>query len=273
MGGAFVSFYQAFFTKNTNAEQSPTEEVEMQQQHLMSEAPPDVNETPMQRALRNQIIGGKAAKRPLTHQVTAFGWIGWLYTAIYSPTVQALWIAENWTNASGALKLVRALGISIAALSLTIDTKRRYATKLKNTKYIGSLGYIAFNLINAGSALGMGIMCAALLIKGAIDLSIKLYFIIPYCIFLVIWAVASFRICPVRDGGIQGKGIFIDVLVGAFAGLFLAFPAFIVLQTGGEGPTLTPNGFVYPESGEASLQQYLSCDSVAAWQKFVAIFP
>lgn len=111
----------------------------------------------------------------------------------------------------------------------------------------------------------MGIMCAALLVKGAIDTGLAWYIILIYFLFSIIWAAHSFRLCPVQDGGIKGWGLVPDVLVGAFAGIFLATPALAVMALAVMKPT--------PDPGRTSLQQYLSCDSVRAWQKFVAIFP
>lgn len=49
----------------------------------------------------------------LTREITVLDWVGRLYTAIYSPIVQTLWLAENWSASGGALKI----------LSLTIDVK------------------------------------------------------------------------------------------------------------------------------------------------------
>ena len=215
----------------------------------------------------------KRANSRLIREITVLSWIGWLYTAICSPIVQALWLAENWTAASeGPLKIIRAFGISISALSLTIDITKRNASRLGDTKYLGSPACVGFKLVNAGSAFGMGIMCAALLVKGAIDTGLAWYIIMIYCVFSVMWAAVSFRICPVQDGGIKGWGLVPDALMGAFAGIFLAAPAFAVMMSA-EQPTLTSNGFSTPESGRTSLREYLTCDSVAAWQKFVASFP
>ena len=198
----------------------------------------------------------------LTREVTVLGWIGWVYTAIYSPIIQILWLVENWAAAPGPLKLVRGLAISVAALGLTIDTKKRYALKLQDVKYIGGPACVAFKLINAGSAFGMGCMCVALLIKSAVDMELKWYLIAIYCVFCVLWAVVSLRLVPVQDGGIKGLGIIPDVLMGAFAGLFLAAPAFTVTRM------VSPSG-----SGQASLTDYLSCESVAVWQKMAAVLP
>ena len=286
LSGALIGLYQAFSSNYAKLEQEqvsksrPADEMAMEERGLIPETSQGVAHGESQggkkallpRILRPQHSSVKRMNIRLSQEVTVLGWIGWLYTAVYSPTVQVLWLAENFTAALGPLKIVRAFGISIAALSLTIDTKKRYAIKLGETKYLGSPARAAFKIINGVSAFGMGIMCAALLVKGAIDMSLEWYIIVIYCIFSLIWAAASFSICPVQDGGIKGSGLIADVLMGAFAGVFLAAPAFAVMQTA-EIPTLGAEGFSTPESGLASLQSYLSCDSVAVWQKFVAIFP
>ena len=252
--GALIGLYKAFSSDYARLEQ-------------------DGKTTRLSTLLKFQSNMAERANSRLTREITVLGWIGWLYTAIYSPIVQALWLAENWTAASGGpLKIVRAFGISISALSLTIDIKKRYASRLRDTKYLGSPACVGFKLVNAGSAFGMGVMCAALLVKGAIDTGLAWYFIVIYCVFSVIWAAGSFRICPVQDGGMKGWGLVPDILIGAFAGIFLAAPAFAVMMSA-EQPTLTSDGFSTPESGQRSLREYLTCDSVAPWQKFVAIFP
>ena len=281
LSGALLTLYQAFSSNYARLEQElstsrPTDEIALEEQGLIPETSQAVAQGELQgdkkawvpRLLRLQLPLIKRMEGRLIKEVTVFGWIGWLYTAVYSPIVQILWLAENWSAASGPLKFVRALGISIAALSLTIDTKKRYAIKLSDTKYLGSPACVAFKIINGVSAFGMGIMCAALLIKGAIDASLEWYIIIIYCILSVIWAAASFLICPVQDGGMKGSGLILDILMGAFAGIILAAPAFAVMQRAEK-----PDGFLTPESGQASLNDYLSCESVAVWQKFVAIFP
>ncbi|CAF9929090.1 MAG: hypothetical protein HETSPECPRED_007283 [Heterodermia speciosa] len=210
----------------------------------------------------------------LNRKITVLGWMGWVYTAVYSPVVQILWLAANWTSASGALKIVRGLGISVTALGLTIDTKKRYAETLRGSTYLGRVACVAFKLTNAGSAFGMGAMCAALLIKGALDLNLKWFFFVIYCVFMVIWAAGSFAFIPVQDGGVKGAGIILDVLMGAFAGVILAAPAFFVMRNA-EQPTLSMDGFGFstPESGQASLNDYLSCESVAVWRKIAAVLP
>ena len=208
--------------------------------------------------------GKLSVKDKRLHSVTILGWIGWVYTAVYSPVVQILWLAANWHSASGSLKIVRGLGISITALGLTMDTKKRYAEELRGSTYFGRAACVAFKLTNAGSAFAMGAMCAVLLIKGATELNLKWYFFLVYCVFMVIWAAGSFVFIRVQDGGVKGAGIIVDVLMGAFAGVILAFPAFIIMKNA-ESPD--------KESGQASLNAYLSCESVAVWRKMAAVLP
>ena len=205
--------------------------------------------------------------------VTILGWLGWLYATVYTPVTQSLWLAENWTLASGQLKLVRGLGIAVSALSLTIDTRARYGVTLGKARFGGAWARVGFNIWTSGVALGLGLECALLLIKAVSDLHLPWYAVLIYCFFLVVWAGASFQLCPVRDGSIKGSGIIADVLMGAFAGLFLAAPAFAVYQTARfDDEAALMMGHGSGEQGQ-SLAAYLSCESVAGWQKFVAIFP
>ena len=284
LSGALIGLYKAFSSDYARLEQpstsQPADGIAMEERGLIPDTSQggtpgvsqDGNTAGLSNLLKFRSNMVERVNNRLTREITVLGWVGWLYTAIYSPIVQALWLAENWTASGGALKIIRAFGISITALSLTIDIKKRYASRLSDTKYLGSPACVAFKIVNAGSAFGMGIMCAALLVKGAIDAGLAWYIIIIYCVFSVIWAAASFRICPVQDGGIKGWGLIPDLLMGAFAGIFLAAPAFADMMSA-EQPTLTSGGWSTPESGQTSLREYLSCDSVAVWQKFVAIFP
>lgn len=277
LSGALIGFYKSFSSDYARLEQGSTSQsahgIVMEERGLIPDTSQGVTHGVSSRdgkisglstVLKFQSNMAERTNSRLTREITILGWIGWLYTAVYSPIVQALWLAENWTAASGGpLKIVRALGISISALSLTFDIKKRYAARLRDTKYLGSPACVAFKIVNAGSAFGMGIMCAALLIKGAIDTGLPWYVIMIYCVFSIIWAAASFRICPVQDGGIKGWGLVPDILMGAFAGIFLASPAFAVMMTAEQ----------QNPSGKLNLGDYLSCDSVKIWQKFVAIFP
>lgn len=175
LSGSVLSLYQAFSSSYTQVSTVPPtdETIALEERGL-------IGETPHQGAGQNEpsqpsIKGGKWAvmNKHLNRDVTVLGWIGWVYTAIYSPIVHTLWLVENWTNASGSLKGVRGLGISVAALGLTIDTKKRYAHRLKNSKYLGTSACVAFKIINAGSAFGMGLISAALLVKAAVGLEFQ----------------------------------------------------------------------------------------------------
>ena len=273
LGGALFSLYQGFSSDYARLEQDTRSRAD-DEIALQERGPEPGSSSGSVRAIPR--VNAKPwvpnTDGRLVQSVTVLGCIGWLYTAVYSPIVQILWLIENWGPASAPLKFVRALSISVSALSLTIDTKKRYASKLSEKGSFGEIAGVAFRLVHAPSAFGMGVMCAALLIKGAIDAHLAWYLVLIYSIFCIIWAVASYRVCGIQDAGIKGFGLIVDVLMGAFAGIFLAAPAFTVMQTA-EQPTLGPDGFSTPQSGEASLKTYLSCDSVKAWQKLVAIFP
>lgn len=196
LSGALIGLSQAFRSDYTRVEQGSrsqtADQVAMEERGLIPETSHGVSHVDSQvgkqawlpSVLTPQLNLAKRTNSRLTEEVTVLGWIGWLYTAVYSPIVQVLWLAENWTAASGSLKFFRAFGISIAVLSLTIDIKRRYASTLSDTKYLGSPACVAFKIIHAVGAFGMGIMCAALLIKGAIDSSLDWYTILIYCVFL-----------------------------------------------------------------------------------------
>ena len=182
-------------------------------------------------------------------------------------------MVENWSAASGQLKVVRALGIAVSALSLTIDTCTRYGVALGGTRFGGPWARVEFSLWTASVAFRLGIERALLLIKAVHDLHLPWFAVLIYCIFLIVWAEASFRLYPVRDGSIEGWNIIAGVLMGAFAGLGLAVPAFAVYQTvqsNADTAKMMRDG-----SGQQvqSLGQYLLCEDVAIWQKFVAIFP
>lgn len=273
LSGALISLYQGFSSDYARLEQDtgsqPADEIALEERGLqpgssqgVARAIPQASGKPWLPTTNDRLVQG----------VTFLGWIGWLYTAVYSPIVQILWLKENWGPASAPLKFVRAFGISVSALTLTIDTKKRYASRLSGKGSLGAIAGVAFQIVHAASAFGMGVMCAALLIKGAIDAHMAWYIIVIYSVFCIIWAAASYRVCGIQDAGIKGFGLVGDVLMGAFAGIFLAAPAFTVLQTA-EQPTLDSDGFSTPQSGQASLRSYLACDSVQVWQKFVAIFP
>lgn len=135
LSGASIGLYKSFSSDHARLGQAstaqPADGIAMEEQGLI----PDTSQGPTHGVSQDGKTIGRSALlrfRPLkrfertesrlTREITILGWIGWLYTAVYSPIVQALWLVENWKGASGGpLKIVRALGISVSALSLTID--------------------------------------------------------------------------------------------------------------------------------------------------------
>jgi hypothetical protein len=49
-------------------------------------------------------------------QVSFLGWMGWMYTTLYSPTIQVMWLLENWGKTSTGLKIARAIGVGVVYL-------------------------------------------------------------------------------------------------------------------------------------------------------------
>ena len=216
----------------------------------------------------------RRAGSSLNREVTVFGWIGWVYGAVYAPITQIIWVAANASNPKGAPKLVKGFSVAVTALPLCIDCRTRYADALRTKRLGGMWAYIAFNTVNSVSCVVQGAISATLLAWGAIqvnaDSQLPLPILAIYPIFSLVWAYVSFRLMPIRDGGRRraaekhSAGYFLDVGVGAFAGIFLAFPAF-ALYMGSK--SLGDDG-----DDNASLGQYFSCET-QSWRKFSAIFP
>ncbi|KAH8684213.1 hypothetical protein BGZ60DRAFT_397029 [Tricladium varicosporioides] len=213
--------------------------------------------------------------RDLDHGVSVLGWFGWIYGAVYAPITQSFWIAANTnTSSNGAAKIVKGLSIAVTALPLGMDCRVRYADSLKR-KWAGTL----FNLTNSISCVLQGIFCAILLVHGVIDLSASSSSFFPwpivaiYPVFSLVWMYTSFTFLPIKDGARKsGKAHWyrhiLDLSMGAFAGLFLAAPAFALYQSA---------QFAKFESGDRSngmnnLASYLSCER-QLWRKFVAVVP
>jgi len=229
----------------------------------------------------------------LDRGVTIIGWFSLGYTAVFAPTTQILFLLANASRSDiGGAKLVKGLTVAITALPLCIDCRTRYADKLGAGKY-------ALNLFLALSCLVQGGICAALLVTGVMDLKSPSsgsgsgsgsgsrfgnrpsssppsgfgpptgLIVGVYIFFALIWMAVSFAILPMRDGGRKGAGkihwagYLIDMLVGAFAGIFLAAPA-IALYSGAT--------FRSGSSGSADLGEYLSCET-EIWKKVAAVLP
>lgn len=234
-------------------------------------------------------IPGSSSYSPLTitktpktldRSVTALGWFGLAYTALWAPITQLLFVAANASRGDiGSAKIVKGLTTAITALPLCIDCRVRYGDSLlrwRGARYV-------FNVVVGVSCLLQGAVCAALLVTGWVDLSrveegeegglrsmtVPRFVPAVYVLFAVVWMLVSFTILPMRDGGRQGAGkthwagYFVDVGVGAFAGVFLAAPA-LILYFGATAGNMS--------SGARDLGEYLSCES-QVWRKFAAVAP
>jgi hypothetical protein len=224
-----------------------------------------------------QVPQGRFFKSPngLNRDVTALGWIGWIYGALYAPITQGFWIAANIGNDNGATKIVKGMTIAVSALPLGIDCRVRYGDSLKQ-KWASTL----FNLINSVSCVLQGVFCAILLVHGVIDLNSSETFGFPwpliaiYPVFSLSWMFGSFALLPMRDGGrkragqVHWAGYIFDIGMGAFAGIFLAAPAFGLYQSAQFDKSVSgDNSDVASDLGE-----YLSCES-QLWRKFAAVVP
>ncbi|KAK5728287.1 hypothetical protein LTR15_001422 [Elasticomyces elasticus] len=192
---------------------------------------------------------------------TLLGWLGWLWSTIYSPIVQTMWLFENWNHASGSLKIVRAIGVSVTALPLTMDTRARYGTALGDT--IGRWAEKMFNLITAISCLTLGVTACIELVLGATEASLKPVIDVVYVLAMLVWTYGSLIFATPHDEArsVNSVGAFLAGLAtGAFGGFFTAAPAYVVLQKAQDAPGL-------------DLGAYLKCEPVALWQKVVAILP
>ncbi len=207
----------------------------------------------------------------LDRNVTALGWVSLAYTVVFAPVTQVLFVAANASRGDiGAAKLVRGFTVAITALPLCIDCRVRYADALGWGRY-------AFNLLVSLSCLLQGAICATLLLTGLLDLGRESgdsmpplpVLVIVYLVFALVWMAMSFAVLQMRDGGRKGAGskhwagYILDVAAGAFAGIFLAFPAIMLYAS---------VHFESGSSGMSDLKAYLECET-HVWRKFVAIAP
>lgn len=219
--------------------------------------------------------------KELERTVTVFGWLGWTWSAVYTPISQSIWLAAHISSESGsALLFVRAVAIGVSALNLTFDYKHRYGAALG--KKWGSWAFVAFNVWHSTACLLLGCEVLALLIRGAMNWSdAPIPLVVMYAIFSFVWAFGSWAFLPPVDGARPGINIFVDVAMGAFAGVFVAAPAFALwknaqfeARTGfskhGQG-----HGFGNGQSYESglSLGDYLNCQGASVMEKFAAVMP
>jgi hypothetical protein len=212
---------------------------------------------------------GTLAMQP-QRTVTTFGWLGWAWSAVYTPITQSIWLYVNFNSGNGASQLVRALAISVSALGLTFDYKQRYAASIG--RRWGAWAFVGFNVWNSVACLLLGLESTILLVRGALNIDsipVFVYVIIP--LFSIVWAAMSWKILPPIDGARPGFNIFADVLMGAFAGLFVAAPAFVLWQS--EKFERDHMNFGTSKSSGMDLGEFLSCESATILEKFAAVMP
>jgi hypothetical protein len=198
---------------------------------------------------------------PMDRQVSFFGWIGWAYTTLYSPPIQVMWLLENWNKASAGLKLARAIGVSVTALPSTFDTRARYGQALG--RLCGWPAAWVFGTLTATSTVtltGVSVIELGLAAKGW-DRSALWAPIYVFC--LLIWTWGSLVHTSPHDGAMHLSGWanrLGGLSMGAFAGFFVAWPAFCVMTAAQNHPGL-------------GLNAYVQCEGAAWWQKMVAVLP
>jgi hypothetical protein len=210
--------------------------------------------------------------KPPTRTVDTFGWLAWIWSAIYTPISHTIWLSVHITSSNGPLQLVRALAIGVSALSLTFDTKARYAASFRR-----GWAYLLFNLWNAFACTLLGVYALALLIRGAVNLragdaNMPLIPFIVYPIFSTIWAAVSWRALPPMDGSRPGINIFADVAMGVFAGVFVAAPAGVLWQSAKFNASVDEMMYGTGESG-VGLGEYLQCNGASFWGRVAAVLP
>jgi hypothetical protein len=222
---------------------------------------------------------GNAVKRkhvlitkPPLRTVDTFGWLAWTYSAIYTPLSHTIWLAVHISSSNGPLLLVRALAIGVSALSLTFDTKQRYAASLRRGWF-----FLLFNLWNACACTLLGVYTLVLLIQGAIalkgsDENMPIIPFIVYPVFSTIWAAVSWRFLPPMDGARPGINIFADVAMGVFAGFFVAAPGMVLWQSAKFNASVDEMMYGKGEEG-VGLGEYLGCQGASFWGKVAAVIP
>ncbi|KAG1734130.1 hypothetical protein EDB19DRAFT_1171964 [Suillus lakei] len=187
------------------------------------------------------------------------GWIGWIYSAIYSPVSQALWVIGNLHSASAELMIVQALSICTTALPLTIDPKARYGNQLGE-----GFSSTVFNFVTAMSTLILGGLSSVLLVSAAKELHHHHFIVIIYIIMLVVWTAFGrmFRPDPTSDktNSPTGLGVLAGLAMGCFAGILIATPAFCVMM-------------IAPKSPGLGLMDYVQCEGLALWRRVIAVIP
>jgi hypothetical protein len=172
-----------------------------------------------------------------------------------------MWLLENWNKASTGLKVARAIGVSVAALPSTFDTRARYGEALGRV-YGWPAGWV-FGVLTAVSTVTLTGVSVVELGLAAKDMGKSSWMAAIYVVLLLLWTWESFANASPHDeakylsgwvGRLGGLG------AGAFAGLFVAAPAFGVMMAEQNHPGL-------------GLSAYMKCEGVPWWQKMVAVLP
>jgi hypothetical protein len=102
-----------------------------------------------------------------------------------------------------------------------------------------------------------------MLIVAAIQMPAPPGLVVMYVILSIIWMLGSFTLFPPVDGGMSPNSVatFLAGLgMGIFGGAFTSAAAFGAMNFAPKEPGTT-------------LGNYLGCESVSVWRKFIAIFP
>ena len=230
-----------------------------------------LDQPPRSQIGRNQVLWKTWSD--LNWDVTGLGWFSWFYSSIFAPVTQVIWVAANASNHNiGPAKIVKGLTTAVTALPLCIDCKTRYGDSL-------GWGRSVFTWTTGISCLLQGVLGAFLLAQGVADASAQSFgfpwpIVAIYPIFTLFWMMGSLVIVPMRDGGrkragqVHWAGYLLDVGVGAFAGLFLAAPAFALYMNAQFDEQVAGQG----GDGISDLGAYLRCET-QLWKKFAAVSP
>jgi hypothetical protein len=274
---ADAQYHNITMTRLGGTENSALDVASESQSHLVAdvENPPQYSAHVPQEPSSKPSRFGTTPKFPMMkgidRSVGPFGWIGWTWSAIYTPISQTIWVCVHLTSStSGVNQFVRALAIGVSALGLTFDYKARYGAVL-GRKW-GAWAFAAFNTWNAGACLLLGVEALVLLIHGVTQIEdIPIPLVVVYPIFCVIWALGSWKFLPPIDGG-RPSNVITGLLMGAFAGVFVAAPSFILWRNADFNEDVAKMMGQNAPDG-LSLGDFMACESASFWAKFAAVMP
>ncbi len=196
-------------------------------------------------------------------EVNILGWLGWGWCVLHAP-IQYLWLVKNWSNASPMLLLIRGVSICVVALPLTIDTKARYGRAL-GKRPGGLVAAWLFSVVTTVSLVTLGVISTIELSMFAVKIytpSLK-WWTAYIMLVMVFWTCVTLLCIPPRDIP-STSGSFGEVLsgfmMGCFAGLYAAFPLFIMMQGSSHSPGM-------------SITNYVRCQSISWWERAIAVLP